>query len=89
MTALVSRCKSEKNGLTHSLDDVVDQLLGLVNLVLALGHDQAVEILLLVARMGSVRATLALLDGALATNGNLGTRVILHLLECVATRADE
>jgi hypothetical protein len=27
-----------------------------------------------------IRATLALFHGALATNGNLGTRVILHFL---------
>jgi hypothetical protein len=65
---------------SRSLNDVVNQLLGLVHLFFGVGHDQAVEILLLVAGVGSIRSTFALLDGALATNGNLGARICLHLL---------
>jgi hypothetical protein len=36
-----------------------------------------------------IGAALALLDGALATDGDFCTRFGLHLLQCVATRADE
>jgi hypothetical protein len=74
---------------TYRLDHVVDQLLGLVNLVLGVGHNQAVQILFLVAGVRSIRATLALLHGAFPTNGNLGARFGLHFLERVATRSDE
>lgn len=73
----------------YRLDHVMDQLLGLVNLVLSVGHNQAVQILLLVAGVRSIRATLALFHGALSTNGNLGAGFGLHFLECVATRSDE
>ena len=60
-------------GFTHRLDDIVDQLFSLVNLLLGICHDKAVKIFLLVAGVSCVRATLSFLDGALATNGNLGT----------------
>jgi hypothetical protein len=59
---------------TNRLNDIVDQLFGLVDLVLGVGHDEAVEILLLVAGMGSIRTSFALLDGALSTDGDLGAR---------------
>lgn len=65
---------------TYSLDNVVNQLLGLVHLLFGVRHDQAVQIFLLVAGVSSVRAAFAFLDGALATDGNLGARVCLHLL---------
>ena len=52
----------------------MDELFGLVDLLLRICHDQTVQILLLVAGMSGIRTALALLDGALATNGNLGTR---------------
>lgn len=77
------------NKVTYSFNDIVNQLLGLVDFVLGIGHDQAVEILFLVARVGSVGPALTFLDGTFASNSNLGTRFRLHLLECVATRADE
>jgi hypothetical protein len=75
--------------VTHSFDDVVDELLGLVDLFLRVGHDEAVEVLLLVARVGGIGAALALLDRALATDGNLGARLALHLLQGVATGSDK
>lgn len=80
----------ERTGvLAYSFDDVVNQLLGLVDLLLGVGHDQAVKILLLVAGVSGIGASLALLDGALATDGNLGTRLGLHLLQGVSTGSDE
>lgn len=51
----------------------MNELLGLVDLVFSIGHDETVQIFFLVAGMRGVRTTLALLDGALATNGDLGT----------------
>lgn len=78
-----------KESCTYRLDDIVDQLLGLVDLVLVISHDQAVEVLFLVARVSSVRSTLAFLDGTFATNSNLGARLSLHLLQSVATRANK
>lgn len=74
---------------THSFDDVVDQFLGLVDLVFGVGHDQAVEILFLVTGVSCIGAALALLDGTFATDGDFCTRFGLHLLQSVATRADE
>lgn len=65
---------------TYSLDDVVDELLGLVDLLLCVRHDQAVQILLLVAGVCCVRASLTLLDRALATNRDLRARLRLHFL---------
>lgn len=74
---------------TYSLNDVVDELLGLVHFVLGIGHNKTVQIFFLVAGMSCVRTALALLDGTFATNGNLCTRLGLHLLQSVATRTDE
>jgi len=74
---------------THRFNDVVDELLGLVDLVFGIGHDQTVQVLFLVARVSRVRPALAFLDRAFTTNRNLGTGFGLHLLECVATRANE
>ena len=80
---------SDKEGDAYRLNNVMNQLLRLVHLFLGVGHDETVKILFLVAGMGSVGAALALLDGALATNGNLGAGFRLHLFEGVATGADE
>jgi len=71
------------------LNDIVDKLLGLVDLLLGVGHDQAVKIFLLVAGMSRVRASLTLLDGALATDRNLRLGFCLHLLKRVSTGANE
>jgi hypothetical protein len=51
----------------------VNELLGLVDLFFSIGHDETVQIFFLVASMRGIRPALALLDGALATNGDLGT----------------
>lgn len=75
--------------LTHSFDDVVDQLLGLVDLVLGVCHDQTVQVLFLVASVSGIRATFALLDRALAANCDLGSRLSFHLFEGVATGSDK
>lgn len=76
-------------GMTYRLDDIVDELLGLVHLLFRVGHDQAVQVFLLVASMGCVRSSFTLLDGAFATNRNLGARFGLHLLQRVSTRANK
>jgi hypothetical protein len=81
--------KNSKRSKTYRLYDVVNQRLGFVHLLLRVGHNQAVKIFFLVARVGSIRAAFALLDGALAANGNLGARLCLHLLEGIATRSDK
>ena len=75
--------------VTYSLDNVVNELLGLVDLLFGVGHDQAVQVLILVAGVSSVRFAFTLLDGAFASDGDLGARFILHLLERVTTRANE
>lgn len=74
---------------TYRLNNIVNQLLGLVDLVLGFGHDETVEIFFLIAIVSSVRATFAFLDGAFASNGNLSSRLGLHLFECVTTRSDK
>ena len=74
---------------TYRLDDIVDQLLRFVDLVFGVGHDQAVQILFLVAGVSCVRTTFALLDGAFATDRNLCAGLGLHLFERVASRADK
>lgn len=50
-----------RNG-SGRLDDIVNQLLGLVDLVLGIRHDKAVKIFLLVAGVSGIRASFALLD---------------------------
>lgn len=67
----------------------MDQLLRLVDLVFGVGHDEAMQVFLLVAGVSSVRSTLTLLDGAFAANRNLGARLGFHLLERVATRTNQ
>jgi hypothetical protein len=39
--------------------------------------------------VSGIRSALALLDGAFASNGNLGSRLGFHLLEGVSTRSYE
>ena len=76
-------------GWTHRLDHVVDQLLGLVDLLFRIGHDQAVQIFVLVAGVRRVRFAFPFLDRALAADGDLGLGLGLHLLQSVAARSDE
>lgn len=66
----------------------MDQLLGLIDLVLRVRHDETVKIFILVAGMSSVRLSFTLLDGAFAANSDLGTGFILHLLQRIATRSN-
>jgi hypothetical protein len=72
-----------------SFNDVVNELFRLVDFLLGVRHDQAVQVLLLVAGVSCVRSSFALLDGALATNSNLCAGLRLHLLERVSTGANE
>jgi hypothetical protein len=74
---------------TYSFNDIVNQLLRLIDLVLGIGHDKTMQIFFLVAGVSSVRSAFALLDGAFASNGNLGARLGFHLLERVSTRANQ
>jgi hypothetical protein len=74
---------------TYSFNDIVDQLLRLVDLLFSIGHDKTMQIFFLVAGVSSVRSAFALLDGAFASNSNLGTGFGFHLLERVSTRANQ
>jgi hypothetical protein len=76
-------------GMTYSLDNVVDELLGLVDFLLRVGHNQAVQVLLLVTGMSCVRSSFTLFDGALATDRNLRAGLGFHLLEGVSTRSNK
>jgi hypothetical protein len=67
----------------------MNQLLGLVDFLLGIGHDQAVQIFVLVAGVSSVRLSLSFFHGALAANCDFGTGLCLHLLQCVSTWSDE
>jgi hypothetical protein len=66
----------------------VDELLGLVDLLLGIGHDQTMEIFLLIAGVGCVRSSFTLLYGALATDRNLCAGLRFHLFERVTTRSN-
>lgn len=55
------------------LNYVVDQLLGLVDLLFCVSHDETMQVFFLVAGGSSIRTALALLDRALATDGNFCT----------------
>lgn len=74
---------------TYRLDDIVDQLLRFVDLVFSIRHDQAVEVLVQIARVSGIRLALSFFDRAFASDGDLGTGLGFHLFECVTTRADE
>lgn len=67
----------------------MNELLRLVNLLLRISHDEAVQIFFLVAGVSCVRSSFALLDGAFATDGNLSAGLRLHLLKGVSTGANE
>jgi uncharacterized membrane protein YuzA (DUF378 family) len=71
------------------LNDVVNQLLGLVDLVFGVGHNKTMQVFFLVAGVCGVGAALSFLDGALASDGNLCTRLCFHLFQGVATRTNE
>jgi hypothetical protein len=58
--------------VTYRLNDLVDELFGFCNLFLGIGHDQTVEILILVAGVGSIRLAFTFLDRALSADGDLG-----------------
>lgn len=75
--------------MAYRLNNIVHQLLGLVHLLLGVGHDQTVKVFLLVASVSGIRSALALLDGAFASNGDLGSGLRLHLLQGVSTRSYE
>ena len=76
-------------GCTYRLDHIVNQLLSLVDLLFRIGHDQAVQIFVLVAGVGSVRFPFPFFHGALAADGDLGLGLGLHLFQSVAARSDE
>ena len=67
----------------------MDQLLSLVDLLLGVGHDETVEIFLLVAGVGRIGTAFAFLDGAFAADSNLGSGLGLHLLQGVATGSNK
>ena len=70
--------------VTYRLNDIVHQFLGFVYLLLGIRHDQAMQILFLVASVSGVRTALSFLDGTFATNGNLGSRLGFHFLQGVS-----
>ena len=63
----------------------MNELLGLIDLVFGIGHDQTVQVFILVAGVSSVGFAFTLLDGAFAADGDLGAGFLLHGLEGVAT----
>src|SRR3712207_2763639 len=77
-----------KKSMTYSLDDVVDELLGLVDLLLCVRHNQAVQIFLLVAGVSCVRPSFTLFHGALAANRNLCAGLSFYFIEGVPTRSN-
>ena len=74
---------------SRGLDDVVDQFLSFVDFLFRVCHDQAMKVFFLVAGVSCVRSTLAFLDRAFSTNGNLCARFCFHFLQGIATRSDE
>ena len=74
---------------TYGFIDVVNQLLGLINLLLRIGHDQTVKIFLLVTGVSSVRTTFSFLDRSLSTDGNFSSGFCFHLLQGISTRTDK
>jgi hypothetical protein len=75
--------------VTYSLNNLVNELFGFCNLLLGIGHNQAVEVLVLVAGMGSIGLALTFLDGAFSTNRDLGQRFGFHVFQSVSTGTDE
>src|SRR5450432_4187122 len=67
----------------------MNQLLSFVNFLFCICHDQAMEVFFLVAGVSCIRSTLAFLDRAFSTNGDLCTRFCFHFLQGIATWSDE
>lgn len=74
---------------TYSLNDIVNELFGFVDLLLGIGHDQAMEILFLVASMSGIGAAFSFFDGSFSTNCDLGLRFCFHFLQGVTTGTDK
>lgn len=74
---------------TYRLNDLVNEFLRFDDLFLGIGHNQAVQILILVAGMSSVRLALTLLDRALSADRDLGLRFGFHVFQSVTTGTDE
>lgn len=81
--------KKECGGKTYGFNDIVDEFLGLVDLVFRVGHDEAMQIFFLVTGVSSIRTAFALLDGAFAADRNLCPRLGFHLLQSISTGTDE
>jgi hypothetical protein len=67
----------------------MDELFRFVHFLFGIRHDQTVQVFVLVAGVSCIRLALSFLDRSFAANSDLGAGLILHLLESVATRADE
>lgn len=72
-----------------SLDNVVDELLGFVDLFFGICHDQAVQVFFLITGVCGIGSTFAFFDRAFASNCNFGARFRLHFLEGIATRSNK
>jgi hypothetical protein len=78
----------DTEGQAYRFNDVRNQLLRLVHLFLGVCHDQAVQILLLITGVSSVRPAFAFFHGSFASDRNLCAGVGFHFLERVATRTN-
>ena len=78
-----------REGKTYRLNDVVNQLLGFVDLFFGVCHDQTVQVFLLIAGMGGIGAAFSLFYGSFSTDGDFGAGFGLHLLEGVTTGSNE
>lgn len=78
-----------KDNRTYSFNDVVNEFLGLVDLVFGVGHDETVQVFFLITCVSSVRTSFALFDGTFAADRNLCPRLGFHLLQSISTGADE
>lgn len=77
-----------KKRIAYRLNNLIDHFHTSSDLLLRFSEDQAMEVLLsIIGKL--VRASLALLYTALATNADLGPTVPLHLLQTVTTRSDQ
>lgn len=74
---------------TYRLNNIVDQLLRLVNLLFRICHNQTVKVFFLVASVSGIRSTLSFLNGAFASNSNLGSGLSLHFLQGISTGSDK
>jgi hypothetical protein len=67
----------------------MDKFLGFVDFLLCVCHDQAMEILFLIAGVSGIGAALSLFDRAFTANSDFGLRFSFHFFERVATWSDE